>query len=421
MDVDDGALRPLRRQSARRVQVAQRYEREGLSGLVDRSRAPRRQAAQTPPEIVAEIVTLRQQHPTWGPRKLRAWLDRSKPDTSWPACSTIGAIVKREGLTKPRRRRRRLAGAWKPPRTDPDQPNRVWTADFKGEFRLGCGRLCYPLTVLDAHSRYLLDCRALPGTGTAGARSTFERVFREFGLPDVIRTDNGVPFSTHATAGLSKLAVWWIRLGIRLERIRRRHPEDNGAHERMHRTLKAEATRPARRTPHSSSGRSTGSASCSTRSVRTRRSTCSRRPNSISPRTEPCRLVSHPSSIRMRTRHVGSTSTARSGGEARATSSARPYAARPWVSTSETTGGGTSTSDLHSSPSSTTVIASFEGSERSRSDGDSMSNRYLCARFNRLPICRSVSAAAVKRPLALREACEWWIDRAMRGQPPKGA
>ena len=249
MDVDDGALRPLRRQSARRVQVAQRYEREGLSGLVDRSRAPRRQAAQTPPEIVAEIVTLRQQHPTWGPRKLRAWLDRSKPDTSWPACSTIGAILKREGLTKPRRRRRRLAGAWKPPRTDPDQPNRVWTAVFKGEFRLGCGRLCYPLTVLDAHSRYLLDCRALPGTGTAGARSTFERVFREFGLPDVIRTDNGVPFSTSATAGLSKLAVWWIRLGIRLERIRRRHPEDNGAHERMHRTLKAEATRPARRTP----------------------------------------------------------------------------------------------------------------------------------------------------------------------------
>jgi len=125
----------------------------------------------------------------------------------------------------------------------------VWTTDFKGQFRLGSGRICYPLTILDAHSRYLLDCRALPSTGNAGARATFERVFAEYGLPEVIRTDNGVPFSSpQALAGLSKLAVWWIRLGIQLERTRRSHPEDNGAHERMHRTLKAEATRPTRRT-----------------------------------------------------------------------------------------------------------------------------------------------------------------------------
>lgn len=226
-----------------------RYEEKGLAGLADRSRAPRRQAAATAPEIVGEIVALRSKHPTWGPRKLRAWLDRERPEGSWPACSTIGAILKREGLTRPRRRRPAAPRAWRPPRTEADAPNRVWTTDFKGQFRLGSGRTCYPLTILDAHSRYLLDCRALPSTGHAGARATFERVFAEYGLPDVIRTDNGVPFSSsQALAGLSKLAVWWIRLGIQLERTRRSHPEDNGAHERMHRTLKAEATRPTRKT-----------------------------------------------------------------------------------------------------------------------------------------------------------------------------
>lgn len=227
-----------------------RYQEEGLSGLADRSRAPRRQAEATPARMVKQIVALRTKHPTWGPRKLRAWLERAKPREEWPACSTIGSILRREGLSKPRRRRPRPAGAWTPSRTVADEPNRVWTTDFKGEFRLGCGRLCYPLTILDAHSRYVLDCRALPSTAGAGARATFERVFRTYGLPEVIRTDNGVPFSNPiAVAGLSRLSIWWIRLGIRLERTRKRHPEDNGAHERMHRTLKAEATRPARRTP----------------------------------------------------------------------------------------------------------------------------------------------------------------------------
>jgi len=225
-----------------------RYEDEGLGGLADRSRAPRRQAQATAPEAVNAVIELRRKHPTWGPRKLRAWLDKAKPRTTWPACSTIGTILKREGLSRQRRRRPRVPGVWSPPRTEADVPNRVWTADFKGEFRLGCGRLCYPLTIVDAHSRYVLDCRALPGTRAAGALSAFERVFRAYGLPEVIRTDNGVPFCTQAIGGLSKLAVWWIRLGIRLERTPRRHPEDNGAHERMHRILKTEATRPARRT-----------------------------------------------------------------------------------------------------------------------------------------------------------------------------
>ncbi len=225
-----------------------RYEQGGLRALEDRSRARKAQAAATPPPVVGEIVALRQQHPTWGPRKLRKRLSQLSPQVAWPAPSTIGEILRKEGLTQPRRRRRPL-GLWRTPRTEADGPNRVWTADYKGEFRLGCGRLCYPLTVVDAHSRYLLACRALPGTGCAGARATFERIFQEYGLPDVIRTDNGVPFSSvRALGGLSQLAVWWMRLGIGLERTRRRHPEDNGAHERMHRTLKAEATRPARET-----------------------------------------------------------------------------------------------------------------------------------------------------------------------------
>jgi putative transposase len=224
-----------------------RFQRGGLSALEDRSRARQVQAGATPPEVISQILELRRAHPTWGPRKLLARMQQLKPEARWPSASTIGEILRREGVSKPRRRRAGRSGAWAPARTAADEPNRVWTADFKGEFRLGSGRLCYPLTVQDAHSRFLLGCQALPGTGTAGARATFERIFREFGLPEVIRTDNGVPFSARAVGGLSGLAVWFIRLGIRLERTRRAHPQDNGAHERMHRTLKAEAVRPVRR------------------------------------------------------------------------------------------------------------------------------------------------------------------------------
>jgi transposase InsO family protein len=229
----------------------ERYREDGLSGLADRSRAPHRQRAATPQVVVEAIVALRKDHPTWGPRKLKAWLERAQPRQPWPACSTIGAILKREGLSAPRRRRTLKPSVWRPARTEADVANRVWTADFKGEFRLGSGKLCYPLTIIDAHSRFLLACRGMPSTATSGARAGFERAFREYGLPEVIRTDNGIPFSTQAVAGLSQLAVWWIRLGIRLERTRPRHPEDNGAHERMHRTLKAEATRPPGRTRES--------------------------------------------------------------------------------------------------------------------------------------------------------------------------
>jgi len=226
-----------------------RYEAGGLAALADQRRAPRRQAQATPPAVVTQLVALRQAHPTWGPRKLRARLAQQAPATVWPAPSTIGAILRREGLVQPRRRRPRPPGAWRSPRTPADAPNRVWTADFKGEFRLGDGRLCYPLTIVDAHSRFLLACHALPSTAARGVRATFERVFRAYGVPEVLRTDNGVPFRTHAVAGLSQLAVWWLRLGIQLEWTRPGHPQDNGAHERLHRTLKAEAIRPSRATP----------------------------------------------------------------------------------------------------------------------------------------------------------------------------
>lgn len=226
-----------------------RFQTGGFSALADLPRTPQRQPQATPPELVARIIELRQQRPSWGPRKLRARLERLDPEQPWPAPSTIGEILRREGLVQKRRRRRRVAGAWASARTPADAPNRVWTADFKGEFRLGNARLCYPLTIVDAHSRFLLACQALPSTSTRGAWATFERVFAEYGLPQVIRTDNGSPFRSRAVAGLSQLGVWWIRLGIQLEWTRPRHPQDNGAHERMHRTLKTEATKPARSTP----------------------------------------------------------------------------------------------------------------------------------------------------------------------------
>jgi transposase InsO family protein len=158
----------------------------------------------------------------------------------------MGDILKRNDLVR-KRRRRAPKSTWRPARTVADQPNRVWTADFKGQFRLGNGSLCYPLTMVDAFTRYLLVCQALKGTAAAPARRAFEAAFREYGLPDVMRTDNGVPFCAPGSIlGLSTLSVWLLKLGITLERSRPGKPQDNGAHERMHRTLKQDVTRPAR-------------------------------------------------------------------------------------------------------------------------------------------------------------------------------
>lgn len=223
-----------------------RYHGEGAQGCNDRLRSPRNHPNKTQSLIAKKVILARRKHPGWGPRTLHALLKEQYPDVAWPCPSTIGAILKREGLVKKRRRRvHRMA--WRSTRTRPDRPNRVWTADFKGQFRLGNGVYCYPLTVMDAFSRYLLVSRALKSIAVKPARQVFEETFREYGLPEVIHTDNGVPFCfPMAPLALSTLSVWFLKLGISLERSRPAKPQDNGSHERMHRTLKEEVAHPPR-------------------------------------------------------------------------------------------------------------------------------------------------------------------------------
>jgi len=221
-----------------------RYREQGLAGLVELDRGARRHPNQTPEESERAVLELRQAHMRWGPRKLKRILERDQPHRVWPAASTIGALLKREGLVVARRKARRT-----PPYGEPlahaDGPNRVWCADFKGWFRTRDGERIDPLTISDAHSRYLLRCQAVERTDTERVRAIFEAAFREYGMPQAIRTDNGVPFASRALAGLSRLAVWWMKLGIVPERIEAGHPEQNGRHERLHRTLQQETAEPA--------------------------------------------------------------------------------------------------------------------------------------------------------------------------------
>jgi putative transposase len=230
-----------------------RFAQDGEAGLADRSHTPHTCAHHLALPLAEAIVTLRHTHPTWGPRKLRAYLQRTRPRTVWPAPSTIGELLHRRGLVHRPRRPGGGPARWAPldqPLTVAQAPNDVWTTDFKGEFRLGTGAYCYPLTVLDAHSRFLLACRALASTAAVLAQRVFTQLFHTYGLPRVMRSDNGVPFASPlALSRLSTLAVWWIRLGIRPERIAPGAPQQNGAHERMHKTLKAETTRPVAATP----------------------------------------------------------------------------------------------------------------------------------------------------------------------------
>jgi putative transposase len=214
-------------------------------GLFDRSRAPHNHPHGVSDDIVEAILALRERHPRWGPRKLRAWLDRNRSRTLWPSASTIGRVLLRHGRTARRRRHRRTPPYNQPFRTCLE-PNAVWCADFKGWFRTGDGARCQPLTVSDAHSRFVLACRALPTLTQGSVRPVIEALFREYGLPWAIRTDNGAPFASTALGGLSRLAVWWIKLGIMPERIDPGHPEQNGRHERFHRTLKEETALPPR-------------------------------------------------------------------------------------------------------------------------------------------------------------------------------
>lgn len=224
-----------------------RFAAGGVAALADRSHAPRCPAHQLAPMVIAELVALRTRHPTWGPRKLRQRLVTLQPTVAWPAPSTIGALLTRHGLVLPRRRRARTRIlSLTPPLTPAAAPNDVWTADFKGEFLLrGAHHACYPLTIGDLHSRMLLECRGLAGTAQGPTQDAFRRTFKRYGLPGVLRTDNGVPFANaQVLGGLSTLAIWWIHLGIRPERIAPGQPQQNAVHERMHKTLKAEATQP---------------------------------------------------------------------------------------------------------------------------------------------------------------------------------
>lgn len=220
-----------------------RYKEFHIEGLKDRSRAPRHRPNKVNFAIEDRVVRAKEAHRRWGPKKITVWLKRQEPGVKWPAVSTVGEILKRNGLVEARRKRKRT-----PPYTQPfigcAGPNAVWSADYKGQFRLGDGRLCYPLTITDNFSRYIFACRGFKRIETMSAQECFERVFREHGLPEAIKTDNGVPFASRAVGGLSRLSVWFIKLGIWPERIEPGCPEQNGRHERMHLTLKNEVAMP---------------------------------------------------------------------------------------------------------------------------------------------------------------------------------
>jgi len=234
-----------RKTGYKRIQQFRSYSWEGLG---DRSRAPHRHPNRTPRAVVEQLIGARQSHPTWGPKKLVAWLRAAEPDGSWPAPSTAGDILDRAGLVR-RRKRRRHASPWSEPFASADSPNDVWSIDFKGWFRTGDGVRVDPLTVQDAASRYLLACDGLMRPRGPEVRRVLERAFREYGLPWTIRSDNGPPFASVGLGSLSSLAVWWVKLGIVPERIEPGHPEQNGRLERLHRTLKAETASPPRATP----------------------------------------------------------------------------------------------------------------------------------------------------------------------------
>lgn len=222
----------------------ERYEAEGVLGLRDRSRRPHASPHATAADLIEAIVDQRHRHPRWGAKKLLAVLRRRDPDAAWPARSTVCDLLKHRGLIVPRRTRYRAPASVRSPLAPVTRVNEVWTTDFKGEFRTGDRRYCYPLTLRDGLSRFVLRCDALLGRTTVATRRRFERAFAEYGLPDRIRSDNGGPFASPGLGGLSQLAVWWIRLGIVPERIAPGHPEQNGSHEQFHAVLKADTARP---------------------------------------------------------------------------------------------------------------------------------------------------------------------------------
>ena len=228
-----------------------RFDEGGVEELADRSTAPLRRPGKTESSVEEYVVELRRQYPTWGARKLRAILFRKHPGREWPASSTIHDILHRHGLVEARPKRRAKDRAPTAPLAHATAANEVWSVDYKGQFRLGDGSYCYPLTVTDNYSRMLLGCFALAGTHTASAQQCMSQVFELWGLPVRIRSDNGTPFSSRGVRGLSRLSAWWYQLGVEPERIEPGKPQQNGRHERMHLTLKKETARPAAKDPTS--------------------------------------------------------------------------------------------------------------------------------------------------------------------------
>jgi transposase InsO family protein len=220
-----------------------RYIHNGPAGLEEYSRRPHQTPNQTAPEITEALLGIRRRHPTWGAKKLLPILHKRQPDWELPGRSTVCAILNRNGLV-PKKRRRRHIGHPGKPTTQMLAPNDIWCTDFKGQFKTGDGAYCYPLTVTDGYSRFLLCCQGLHSTAVTGVKPMFTRLFKEYGLPQRIRSDNGAPFATTTLARLSSLSAWWIRLGILPDLIEPGKPQQNGRHERMHRTLKAETTKP---------------------------------------------------------------------------------------------------------------------------------------------------------------------------------
>lgn len=221
----------------------ERYLTQGPAGLEEQSKRPQTSPNQTAEEIVEALLQTRRRHPSWGAKKLLAIIGKHHPEWALPGRSTVFEILHRHGMI-PKKVRRRVVGHPGKPTTQILAPNDLWCADFKGQFKTGDGIYCYPLTVTDGYSRYLLGCQGLLTTSGIEAKPVFTRLFKEYGLPKRIRTDNGVPFATTTLARLSTLSAWWVRLGILPELIEPGKPQQNGRHERMHRTLKAETTRP---------------------------------------------------------------------------------------------------------------------------------------------------------------------------------
>jgi putative transposase len=220
-----------------------RYIRRGPQGLEEQSRRPRHSPRETPSHIVGAIIEVRQRHPTWGAKKILSVLHSRHPLWPLPHRATGVDILNRHGLIRKKRQRRHIGHPGKPSSLIL-APNQLWCVDFKGQFRMGNGQYCYPLTLTDGYSRFLLGCQGLRTTAVQPSKTVFARIFQEYGLPQRIRSDNGVPFATNSLARLSALSAWWIRLGVMPELIEPGKPQQNGRHERMHRTLKAEATRP---------------------------------------------------------------------------------------------------------------------------------------------------------------------------------